>query len=130
MIRQMTNNYRMQVQNIQDLSLELLELYKKEGCQAMIDKYELLIEREISKKMGRRPESAVLRESKKSQDKWKSKSIERRFEIEKLKVKVRDLSVSRDNWKSKAIQAETTVKELQSEILSSKKKLLSKSENH
>ena len=128
LIRQMTDNYRIQVQNIQDLSLELLELYKKEGCQAMIDKYNLLIEREIAKKMGIRPESATLREAKNSLDKWKSKSIERRLEIEKLKVKIRDLNTSRDNWKSKALQAKTTIKELRSEILSSKKKLLSK--NH
>lgn len=121
LIRQMTDNYRIQVQNTQDLSLELLELYKNEGCQAMIDKYELLTEREIGKKIGGRPESAVLRETKTSLEKWKNKSIKRRIEIEKLKIKVRDLSVSRDNWKSKAIQAETTVKELQSEILISKK---------
>ncbi|MCK5015373.1 MAG: hypothetical protein KAS66_16320 [Candidatus Omnitrophica bacterium] len=121
LIRQMTDNYRIHVQNTQDLSLELLELYKNEGYQTMIDKYERLIEHEISKKTGARPESAVLRETKTSLEKWKNKSIERRIEIEKLKVKVRDLSASRDNWKSKAVQTGTAVKELQAEVLTLKK---------
>lgn len=121
-IRQMTDNYRIHVQNTQELSLELLELYKNEGYQAMVDKYEHLIDREISKKTGRKPESIVLRETKTSLDKWKSKSVERRVELEKLKIKVRDLSASRDNWKSKAVQSKTTVKELEEKVLTLKKK--------
>jgi hypothetical protein len=120
-IRKMTDNYRMHIQHTQELSLELLELYKNEGLQAMISKYEALVDREISRKSGRRSESVILRETKTSLNKWKSKSIERRVEIDKIKVKVRDLTASRENWKSKAKRANGRADELQAELVQLKK---------
>ena len=45
-----------------------------------------------------------MKEATASRDKWKTKAVERKSEIEKLKIKVRDLSESRDGWKIKTMQ--------------------------
>ena len=49
-IREMTENYRESRSNTQDLALEMIELYRHEGLQSMLDKYEVILGSEISKR--------------------------------------------------------------------------------
>ena len=118
-IRKMTDNYREQVANTQDLSLELLDLYRDKGCQAMLDKYTNQFSVEVNKKAGTKAESTSLSQVKASRIKWKLKALERQADIAKLKVKIVDTSKSRDSWKKKYQQekAENKIAEQEIEVL-------------
>ena len=122
-IRQMTDNYREQVSNIQDLGLELLELYKNEGCQAMVDKYKNLLSKELNKKTGTPTESPSLSKIKSSQEKWKLKALKRQSDIVKLKVKIENTIEGRDNWKEKCQQQKAENKIIKQEVITLKKEL-------
>jgi len=115
-IKEMTENYRQSRSNTQDLALKMIELYRQEGLRGMIDKYEKIFDAEISKKTGVQSTSKILRETRSSSDKWKTKALERQAEIAKMQVKVRDLENSRDNWKAKAMQAKKENYELHKEL--------------
>ena len=121
-IREMTENYRESRSNTQDLALEMIELYRHEGLQSMLDKYEVILGSEISKKTGTKPASRILREARSSSDKWKAKALERQSEIAKMQVKIRDLDKSRDNWKAKAMQEKKENYKLRKELENAKKK--------
>ena len=127
-VRQMTDNYRQQVSNVQDLGLELLEIYKNEGCDAMVDKFETLFAKEVKKKAGLQPDSTSLTREKKSKAKWKEKAIDRQLEISKLKVKVADTAKGRDNWKKKYQEEKAERKKAEEEIITLKKELKEKEE--
>ena len=101
----MTENYRESRSNIQHLALAMVELYRQEGLQGMLDKYEEMLDLEISRQSGARPAARSLRETRSSCDKWKIKALERQSEINKMLVKIRDLEKSRDKWKAKAQEA-------------------------
>lgn len=122
-VSKMTESYREQVSNTQDLGLELLELYKHKGCQAMLDKYENLFYIELNKKTKTQPESTTLSQVKSSQKKWKSKALERQSNISKLKVKIADTSKSRNLWKKKYKQEKAKKKIAKQEISTLKKEL-------
>ncbi len=111
-IKAMTENYRESRSNIQHLALSAVDLYRQEGLQGMLDKYEEILDMETSIKNGAKPASRTLRETRSSCDKWKTKALERQSEIDKMQVKIRDLEKSRDNWKGKAIQAKEENQEL------------------
>jgi len=111
-IKAMTENYRESRSNIQHLALAMIELYRQEGLQGMLDKYEEALDVEISRKNGDRPASRTLRETRSSCDKWKIKALERQSEIDKMQVKIRDLEKSRDKWKEKAMAAKEENQEL------------------
>jgi hypothetical protein len=51
-----------------------------------------------------------------SRGKWKSKAVERHGEIEKDRIKIRDLTASRDKWRAEALAARKTIGEAESEI--------------
>jgi len=120
-IREMTENYRESRSNTQDLALEMIELYRQEGLRGMLDKYEVILASEISKKTGSKSASRILREARSSSGKWKAKALERQAEIAKMQVKTRDLKNSRDNWKAKAMQLKKENQELRAELEKSKK---------
>lgn len=103
-IEEMTNNYREAKSNIQDLGLAMVDLYRREGLDGMLERYERMVDLEISKKIGAKPASVILRETRSSKDKWKAKALDRKSEINKMQVKIRDLGKSRDTWKVKAMQ--------------------------
>jgi hypothetical protein len=89
-----------------------LSCTRQEGLQGMLDKYEEVLDLEISRKNGTRPASGTLRETRSSCDKWKTKALKRQSEIDKMQVKIRDLEKSRGKWKDKAIQAKEENQEL------------------
>jgi hypothetical protein len=122
-IREITDNYRSQISNIQDLGLELLEVYKNEGCQAMIDKYETLFYKELSKKMEIQPKPRNVKELTLSRDNWKAKAIKRQKELVTKDVKIINLSDSRENWKKKYHQEKTENKIIKQEITTLNKEL-------
>ena len=121
-IRKMTNNYREQISASHDLGLELLDLYRNEGCQKMLEKYSHLFSREISKRSGSTSATTLLREAKLSKEKWKMKALARQSENTKLKAKIKDTNKSRKKWKSEAMQQKSQNKELQQEFESLKKR--------
>ncbi|MCK4982749.1 MAG: hypothetical protein KAS17_07475, partial [Victivallaceae bacterium] len=120
-IKEMTENYRQSRSNSLELGLEMIELYHQDGLQGMRDKYEKVLDSEMSKKTGTKAASIILRETRSSRDKWKTKALERQAEIAKNQVKVRDLEKSRDNWKAKAMQAKKENQGLCKELEKSKK---------
>ena len=126
-IKEMAENYRLSRSNTQDLALEMIELYRQEGLQGMIDKYEKIFNAEINKKTGTKSASRILRETRSSSDKWKNKALERQAEIAKNQVKTRDLENSRNNWKAKVMQVKKENQELRKELEESKKKLFASS---
>ena len=117
----MTENYRQSCSNTQYLALKMIELYRQEGLQGMLDKYERILDLEMCKKTDGKPASRILRETRTSKDSWKTKALERQTEIAKIQVKARDLENSRDNWKTKAMQAKKENQELCKELEKSKK---------
>lgn len=120
-IKQMTDNYRQLRSNSLELGLEMIELYRHEGLQGMLNKYEQLFSREINKQSGSKPKSRTLQETCSSRDNWKSKSLDRQSEIDKLRVKVRDLEKSRNSWKTKAMRRKTENNVLKQECENIKK---------
>ena len=122
-IKEMTKNYRQSRSNTQDLALEMVELYRQDGLPGMLDQYEKILDTEISKKTGAKSASRILRETRSSSDKWKTKALERQTKIIKNQVKTRDLENSRDNWKAKAMQVKKENHELRKELGKSKKNL-------
>ena len=111
-IKAMTENYRESRSNIQDMALTMVELFRQEGLQGMLDKYEEILDIESSRKSGARPVSRTLRETRSSCDKWKTKALTRQSEIDKMQVKIRDLEKSRDKWKGKTMEAKEENQEL------------------
>lgn len=103
-IEEMTNNYREAKSNIQDLALSMVDFYRQDGLDGMLERYERMVDSEISKKTGSKPASAVLRETSSSKDKWKAKALDRKSKLNKKQVKIRDLEKSRASWKAKAMQ--------------------------
>lgn len=122
-IEKLTDNYREARSNTQDLALAMVELYREHGLQAMLNEYNRLVDRAICRKSGAKPEAAVLRDTRTSRDKWKSKVLERKDILDKNRVEIRDLKGSRDNWKSKAMAAQSRGKSLQNELAETKKQL-------
>ena len=122
-IKEMTENYRQSRSNTQYLALKMIDLYRQEGLQGMLNKYERIFDLEMSKKTDRKPVSRILRETRTSRDSWKAKALERQTEIAKIQVKARDLENSRDNWKTKTMQVKKEHQELYKELEKSKKKL-------
>ncbi len=122
-IEQLTNNYREARSNTQYLAQAMVELYREHGLQAMLDEYSRLVERVNCKKSGTKPEAAVLRDTRVSRDKWKSKALARKDILDKNRVEIRDLKVSRDNWKSKAMAAQSRERSLQDELDEAEKQL-------
>ena len=122
-MEEMTENYKVLRQASLDLGHEAAVLVKKYGVEhtqkIILDTYDSV----IRKKTGVKPATRILRETRSSSDKWKTKALERQSEIAKNQVKTRDLENSRDNWKVKAIQAKKENKELCKELEKSKKKL-------
>ena len=51
-----------------------------------------------------------------SRERWKQKHRERRKEINRLKVRVSDVSKSREQWKEKAVEKERELAELKAEV--------------
>lgn len=111
-VLEMTDNYRESRSNIQHLALSMVDLYRQDGLQAMLNKYEEMLDLEIARKNGAKPASRTLRETRLSCDKWKAKALERKLELDKMAVKIRDLEKSRDKWKGKAAEAKKEQQEL------------------
>ena len=122
MIKEMTENYRQSRSNSLELGLEMIELYRQDGLQGMLEKYEKELNSEISKKTGTKAASVILRETSLSRDKWKKKALNRQAEIAKNKVTVRDLEKSRNDWKVKAMRAKKDQETLLIKLEQSKKK--------
>lgn len=120
-ILEMTENYRKFRTNTQILGLEIVESYRKDGLRGMLDKYERITNNEVSKKIGSKPPSRILLETAAGRQKWKTKAVERKSEIEKLQVTIRDLINSRDNWKTKAMHQKKVNQELNRELVEVKK---------
>lgn len=120
-ILEMTENYRKVRTNTQNLGLKIIELYQEGGLQGMLDKYEQIVNNEISKKTGIKAPSRILRETAASQRQWKTKAVERKSEIAKLQVTIRDLCNSRDTWKTKAMHQKEETRILMKELKDIKK---------
>ncbi len=123
-IKEMTENYKKSRSNTQELSLEMIEAYRRKGLQGMLAKYAKLIERENRKKISAKPEAAVLRNTRISRNNWKNKALERQAILGENRVKVRDIEKSRNNWKNKALEAQKKLKSAQYELVGTKKKLI------
>jgi hypothetical protein len=115
-IDQLTNNYREARSNTQDLALEMVELYRRNGLQGMLNEYSRLVERLNCKKSGTKLESAILRNTRVSRDNWKGRALERKDILDKNRVEIRDLKASRDNWKNKAMAAQSRENSLRDEL--------------
>lgn len=122
-IAEMTDNYRNLKSNTQDLALKMVELYRQNGLECMLNEYSRLVERINCKKSGTKPEAAVLRDTCVSRDKWKGKAMERKAILDKNQVEIRDIKASRDKWKSKAMAAQSRERTLQDELDEAEKQL-------
>ena len=122
-MQEMTENYTNLRQASLTLGHEAAVLVKKHGVELtkkiILDTYDSV----IRKKAGIKPASRILRETRSSSDKWKTKALERQAEITKNQVKTRDLENSRDNWKAKAMQVKKENQELRKGLEKSKKNL-------
>ena len=122
-VMKMTENYRNARSVTQELALAMVESYRQNGLQKTLEQYTKLIEKEARKRIGKKPESAVLRDARNSRDKWKVNAKDRHAKLEKSKVKIRDLSLSRDKWKEKAITAHSKLKELEKKFSATEQQL-------
>lgn len=122
-VAEMTDNYRNLKSKTQDLALKMVELYRQNGLDGMLNEYNRQVDRAICKKSGTKPEAAVLRDTRISRDKWKNKALERKDILDKNQVEIRDVKASRDNWKSKAMAAQSREKSLREELKEAEKQL-------
>jgi hypothetical protein len=118
---QLTESYKEHRVLIQDIGIEMIRLCREVGIEEAIRIYEDLNRAVLIKYLGSKPESRKLKETELSRNKWKKKAVERKSEIEKLKVKVRDLENSRKEWKKKAQLQKRVNEELSEELTNVKK---------
>jgi len=100
---EMTALYKEQRILTQEIGLAMITMCRQVGIQEARLVYDNLYRQALIKHLGNKPESRKQKEAITSKDQWKTKAVERKSAIEKLKIKVRDLSKSRDNWKNKAM---------------------------
>jgi hypothetical protein len=98
---QLTESYKEHRVLIQEIGIEMIRLCREVGIEESIRIYDDLYRAVLIKYLGNKPESRKLKEADSSKNKWKAKAVERKSEIEKLQVKVRDLTKSRKDWKKK-----------------------------
>jgi transcriptional regulator with GAF, ATPase, and Fis domain len=101
-IMEMTNNYRELRDIVQRVGLKMLDEIRGNELSNAINKYERVVIEHICKKAEKDAPPRKEYQLKVSRDNWKDKAVERKSEIEKLRIKLRDLTNSRDEWKSKA----------------------------
>ena len=122
-VKEMTDNYRKARSNTQELSLEMVQVYRQKGLREMLTKYRNLMEREKRRGSGIKPESGLLRKTRSSRDNWKNKAIKRQLFLEKSRIRIRDMKKSRNVWKDKSVNAQSKIKQLQKELKSANKKI-------
>ncbi len=124
--KEMTMTYKEYRTLTQEIGLAMITLCRKKGILEAKRIYNDLYEEALRKYLGNKSESRKLKEAIVSRDKWKAKAVERKSEIEKLKVTIRDMTQSRGDWKKKAMHNKTKNQELIKEISDIKKKLKGK----
>ena len=122
-IEEMTKNYRDARSSLQDLGLEMLDLYRHHGREGMLSRHIDMVNQVVCKKTGGKPPSGVLRDLRISRDNWKSKAMERQTTLEKNRIKIRDLTTSRTKWKKRAMDAQARENALKNELTKVKKML-------
>lgn len=118
----MTNTYR----ELRELTLkagrEMAELVREHGVVKAED-IALSLSTE-SAPATKSVEPSQLRVVATSRDKWKSKALSRQKDLERRRVRVRDLETSRAKWRSKFNEAVQENKRLQSRLAVAEKKML------
>lgn len=119
--KEMTMTYKEYRTLTQEIGLAMITLCRKEGLQEAKRIYNDLYEETLRKHLGEKSRPLKVKEMTVSRDKWKSKAVGRKSEIEKLQVKIRDIVKSRDSWKSKAMHNKQENQNLIKEITVNKK---------
>jgi hypothetical protein len=65
--------------------------------------------------------SCVLHQSRKT---WKNKALKRHDDLEKNRIRIRDLENSRNKWREKALEDKKTIENLQAQLDKAEKKLV------
>ncbi len=118
---EMTRAYKEYRTLTQEIGLAMITVCRKDGIQEAKRIYDNLYGQALRRYLGHKPESRKLKEATVSRDQWKAKAVERKSDIEKLQVTVRDLINSRDNWKTKAMHQKEVNQELNRELAEVKK---------
>lgn len=119
--KEMTAAYKEYRTLTQKIGLAMIALCRKDGIQKAKLIYDDLYAQALRRYLGNKPESRKFKEVTVSRDQWKTKAVERKSDIEKLQVTVRDLINSRDNWKTKAMHQKEVNRGLNRELAEIKK---------
>jgi len=122
-VREMTENYRKARSNTQELALATVETFRKKGLEKTLNEYARLTNEESCGKTGAALGSGMLRKLRVSRNKWKAKALSRRSDLEKQRVRIRDVDQSRKKWKTKAVKAQKKNKVLQKKLKDANKKI-------
>lgn len=121
-VKEMAKNYKKSRENIMGLSLEMIHSYRHDGLDGMLAKYTKAFKRINKGKFTiPLPEPPVLRRARLCCKKWKNKALKRQGDLEKDRIKIRNMEESRKIWKQKAFSAQKQVKLLQKELMGLKR---------
>ena len=122
-VKIMCQNYKKFRQASLDLGHEAAELVRSSGVDAANEIIDFSFERARRLASNARLESGDLCKVRISREKWKAKALSRRLNLEKQRVRIRDLNQSRKKWKKKAVKAQKKNKVLQKKLNDANKKI-------
>jgi hypothetical protein len=127
---EMTSSYKELRKNLTAISLETVDLIRKHGIKKVHELTLSVIEKQLCKAAGIRAKSKSLKDTERSRDSWKTKAIERKAELNKQKVTIRDLTASREKWRKLALSERKAKQALEMKLINQKNKSLIVAENH
>lgn len=128
-VKIMTQNYKDFRQASLDLGHEAAELVRSSGVDAAKEIIDFSFERARRLASNAHPESGNIRKLRISCGKWKTKALSRRSDMERQRVRTRDLNKSRKKWKTKAVKAQKKIKVLQKKLKDANKKISQTAKN-
>ncbi len=115
-VEEMNNNYKRIRESTLIMGHETAKMIKQYGIEKTKQIVQNVIHQTLRKSIGIKCESRVLREIHVSKERWKNRAKERHKEVEKNRIKIRDLEKSRSCWKKKAVNAQGELKEVKKEL--------------
>lgn len=110
---------------LSDIALTTMVLWREGGAGKVEDAMRGLPEADAPAQ----PPHSIQSKLEASRDKWKSRAKERHTELEKGRIKLRDLAGSREKWRGEALAARKAVAEAEGRIAKLEKDLLDAKKN-
>lgn len=122
-VQEMTDMYKEVRKIINEISLEMVDMYRQYGAEKTLEITYSTLEKIRSKVCDGKPESGKLRDAKISRDTWKKRSMKLQEAVRKNIVKIRDITRSRDKWRNETLQLRKENKALKASVSQQEEKI-------